>query len=262
MENKLRVVVFTQNDIFFIPQNIIAASKVCNIIEVVDNKDKSSLDNKILDMITWFGFFQCAKMGLRLFLRKIEGFLDLLTSYKMFGGKCNIKHAANLIGANYLVVPNINAVSFVNHVRKLQPDLIISYSAPQIVKTELLNIPRFGIINVHGALLPNYRGCMPSFWYLYNGEKIGGATVHLMSSDIDDGDICLQESIDISDCDSMFKLIKKTKLLGGKLIVEAIKQFSLGTIETRHNNTSEGSYFSWPTKEHAKIFRDNGLKFN
>lgn len=263
MANKrLKVIVITQNDTFYIPTNILKASKVCDIVEVVDNKAKHSLDNKISDMINWFGFWQCAKMGMRQYFRKFQGFLDWLTGYRLFGGKCSIKHAANKINAAFRVETNLNAKNYVEHVRQIKPDLIISYSAPQIVKEELLGIPKHGIINVHGALLPDYRGCMPSFWYLYNDEKLGGATVHMMSKDIDDGDICVQGSVDISDCKTMFQLMKKTKELGGELIVEAIKKYTDGTIVTRKNDTENGSYYTWPTKEQAIEFRRKGKRLN
>lgn len=172
--NRLKVMVITQNDTFFIPTNIIKAGDVCNIVEVVDNKAKHSLDNKISDMVKWFGFWQCAKMGVRSYRRKFQGLLDKLTGYSLYGGSCSIAHAARKIGANFNVVKNINDKVFVQHVREIAPDLIVSYSAPQVIKPELLSVPKHGIINVHGALLPNYRGCMPSFWYLYNGEKWGG----------------------------------------------------------------------------------------
>lgn len=259
-EKKLKVFVFTQQDTFFIPTNILKAAKVCNIVEVVDNKAKHSLDNKLSDMLKWFGFWQCAKMGVKTILRKVQGTMDGLSGYKLYGGTCNIAHVAKIIGADFKVVPNLNAKEYVEHVRELAPDLIISYSAPQIIKPELLSVPKYGIINVHGALLPNYRGCMPSFWYLFNNEKLGGATVHYMSADIDDGDICLQGSVDISDCKTMFQLMRKTKELGGELIVETIKKIADGTLETRPNDTKNGSYFTWPTVEQAKQFRKEGKR--
>ena len=86
--------VITQNDTFYIPTNILKAAKVCDIVEVVDNKAKHSLDNKLSDMLKWFGFWQCAKMGVRTLWRKVQGVLDVCSGYKLYDGKCNIKHAA------------------------------------------------------------------------------------------------------------------------------------------------------------------------
>lgn len=260
MADKLRVIALTQQDVFFIPTNIIKASQVCEIIEIVDNKAKSSLDNKITDMIKWFGFFQCAKMGVLTFSRKLQNAIDKMTGLKAFGGSCSIEAAARYIGANFQTISNINSKDYVEHVKSLKPDLIISYSAPQIIKDELLSVPKYGILNVHGALLPNYRGCLPSFWYLYNDEKLGGATVHYMSSDIDDGDICIQKETDISDCKTMFQLMRKTKLVGGEAMVEAIEKIQNGILSPRKNDIENGSYFTWPTVEQAKKFRKSGYK--
>lgn len=260
MSDRLKVIVLTQQDGFFIPTNIIKSSKVCEIIEVVDNHAKSSLDNKIMDMINWFGIYQCAVMGFKTCFRKFQNVVDRISRLKIYGGTCSIKAAAKKIGADFRIVSDVNCEEYVEHVRELNPDLIISYSAPQIIKETLLGIPKHGILNVHGALLPKYRGCLPSFWYLYNGEKLGGATVHYMSTNIDDGDICVQKSTDISDCKTMFQLMRKTKFVGGEAMVEAIERVSKGTLEPRKNNTENGSYFTWPTIEQAKVFRKRGLR--
>lgn len=260
MSNRLRVVVMTQNDRFFIPRNIYKASKVCEIVEIVEVDCKSSLDNKLSDYYKWFGFMQCAKMGAKTIAREGQKYLDKLCGYKLCNGFCSVKDVAKVIGVPHQVIHDSNDKDFVAHIRELQPDLIISYSAPQIIKEELLNTPKHGVINVHGSLLPDYRGCLPSFWYIYNGEKLGGATVHYMSAKIDDGSIIKQGSVDISDCKSMFQLMGKTKELGGELMVQAIQAIADGTVEVRPNNTAEGRYFTWPTVEQAKEFRKNGCK--
>jgi len=258
--NKLKVIVITQQEGFFIPANILKAAEVCNVVEVVDNKGEFSLENKLPDMLKWFGFWQCAKMGMKTVWRKIQSVLDGLSHYKLYGGKCNIRHAAKVIGADFRVVKDLNAKEYVNHVRELAPDLIISYSVPQIIRQELLDVPKYGIINVHGALLPHYRGCMPSFWYLFNNEKQGGATVHYMSATIDGGDICMQGNVDISDCQTMFQLMRKTKELGGRLVAETVRKLADGTLETHPCDTSNGSYYTWPTAEQARQFRKAGKR--
>lgn len=259
-EKKLNVIVLTQQDGFFIPTNILKAGQECRILEVVNNRAKSSLDNKISDMVRWFGFFQCAKMGIRTCWRKACDLIDRVSGFRFFGGACSVSSAAKKLGAEYRTVENVNSPAYVQHVRELKPDLIISYSAPQVIKPELLGVPRYGVLNVHGALLPDYRGCLPSFWYLYNDEKLGGATVHFMSAAIDDGDICVQKEVDISDCRTMFQVMGKTKLVGGEAMVEAIRRVTDGTLETRKNDTENGRYFTWPTVEQAKQFRKQGKK--
>lgn len=262
MSENLRVVVMTQSDRFFIPHNIRVASEVCELCEIVQVDCKSSLENKLGDYLSWFGFFQCAKMGVRTVLRAAKGIFDRLTGFRICGGECSVSHVARALGVPYRVITDSNAPDFVEQMRKLSPDLIISYSAPQVIKPELLRIPKHGIINVHGSLLPDYRGCLPSFWYLYNEEKVGGATVHYMSEKIDDGGIIKQGSVDISECRSMFSLIGKTKKLGGILMADAIKDIADGRDVTVPNDTSKGRYFTWPTKDQAKEFRKKGYRFS
>ena len=258
--NKLRVMVFTQEENFFIPKNILKASKECDIIEIVDNQNKNSMENKLTDLLKWFGFWQCFKMGIKTIFRKLCGVADKISGYKLFNGECSVKAAAKKIGADFKVIEDVNAPDYVEHVKKLAPDLIISYSAPQVVKDILLNVPKYGILNVHGAILPHYRGLLPSFWYLYNDEKLGGATVHFMSKAIDDGNIFVQGTVDISDCKTMFELMKRTKQLGGDLMIDAINKVKNGDLESYPNRLEEGSYFTWPTIEQAKIFRKKGKR--
>lgn len=260
MSGKLKVVVMTQADRFFIPKNIAKAAAECELLEIVEVNCKSALENRLSDYYKWFGFFQCAKMGVVTVGREAEKFLDRLTGYRLAGGCCSVRDVAKKLGVAHRVITDSNDPAYVRHIRELAPDLIISYSAPQIIKAELLGVPRCGVINVHGALLPDYRGCLPSFWYLYKDEKLGGATVHYMSAKIDDGDIIEQGSVDISDCKSMFRLMKKTKAVGGDLMVRAIRDIENGTVERRKNETEKGSYFTWPTVEQAKEFRAKGKR--
>ncbi len=258
MDERCRVLVMTQNDRFFIPRNIARAAGVCELLAVVEVDCKSSLDNKLSDYLRWFGPVQCAGMGFVTVGRELEKYLDRLCGYRVFHGYCSVRDVARALGVEHRVISDSNDPAFVAWVRSLKPDLIASYSAPQIIRDELLSVPKDGIVNVHGSLLPDYRGCLPSFWYLYNGEKTGGATVHYMSAKIDDGDIIEQGRTDISDCRSMFQLIGRTKELGGELMVKAIREIAAGTAERKPNRTEEGRYFTWPTVEQAREFRKRG----
>lgn len=260
MSKRLRVVVMTQNDRFFIPQNIKKASEVCEMLEIVEVDSKYSLDNQIGNYFKWFGFIQCAKMGFITIGREIEKYLDRLVGYRLFCGYCSVRDVAKANGIPYQVITKSNDSEYVQHIRNLNVDLIISYSAPQIIKEELLNTPKYGVINVHGSLLPDFRGCLPSFWYLYYDEKTGGATVHYMSALIDDGDIIEQGKVDLSDCKSMFQEIRKTKTMGGELMVKAIQDIQNGTVIRKKNEIEKGRYFTWPTVAQAKEFRAKGKR--
>src|SRR5262249_34005154 len=117
---------------------------------------------------------------------------------------------------------SVNSAEYLDRLRRLGLDLIVSINASQKFKTPILSLPRLGCINVHGALLPRYRGRLPSFWVLANGEKETGTTVHFMNEELDDGPILLQERVAIAPDDTQDSLIRKTKAVGARLIVDAI----------------------------------------
>lgn len=260
MSEKLKVIVLTQNDRFYIPKNIYKAAQVCELMEVVEVQCKSAMDNRLSDYYKWFGFWQCAKMGVKTIGRELLKYLDRLCGYKLQQGFCSVRDVAAAMGVPHRVITDSNAADFVEHIREMQPDLIVSFSAPQIIREPLLSMPRHGIINVHGSLLPDYRGCFPSFWYVFNGEKLGGATVHYMSAAIDDGLILNQGTVDLSQCKSIFQAMAKTKTIGGELIVKTILDIQNGTLDPKPNKAEEGRYFTWPTIQQAKEFRAKGCK--
>jgi folate-dependent phosphoribosylglycinamide formyltransferase PurN len=256
----MKIIVFTQEDSFFIPRNIEKLINVSEVIAIVNINNKGALKNKIHDFINWFGLFQVAKMGSVTLFRKIQDILDRCFDYKVANGYCSVKSIAKKNNIPYWIVSNINNTNIYAQIKALNADLIVSYSAPQVIKEPLLSLPIYGIINVHGSLLPYYRGCMPSFWYLFNDEKIGGATVHYMSSQIDDGEIIIQETVSLENCKSMFQIMNRTKKLGGNLVIEAVKRIEMGTVIPKANNSNEGSYFPFPSIGDAKKFRKKGKR--
>lgn len=251
----LKVIIMTQQDRFYIPKNIQKIIDNAEVLEIVNVECKSSLQNKIYDFIKWFGFFQVTKMGIVTILRSLEGKLDQMTGYRLFNGLCGVEYVSRKNGIPYKVIQSSNDQDFYKEVKNINPDVILSFSAPQVIKEPLLSFPKYGILNVHGSLLPDYRGCMPSFWYIFNEEKYGGATVHYMSAKIDDGDIVAQDKVYIGDCKSMFQLMKLTKRIGGEIMVKAIQALEEGTLERKPNISAEGRYFTWPTISQGKEFR-------
>jgi len=254
----MKVVILTQEDIFFIPENIQKIIDIAEVAAVININCKRSLNNMTMKFIRWFGVIQSVKMLCKIIIRRLQGLADVLSGYRLFKGFCSIRHVTQKNSIPFIVTKDVNAQSCITTISKINPELILSFSAPQVIKAPLLNLPRYGIINLHGSLLPDYRGCLPSFWYLYNGEKIAGATVHYMSEKIDDGDIIIQETVSIGNCYTMFDVMSKTKKLGGELMLKAIRMIDDGHMTTKNNCIQEGRYFSWPTSEQAREFRKKG----
>lgn len=250
----------TQQDRFFIPKNIQRIIDHAEVLQIVNVDTKHSLQNKPTDFLRWFGFLQTFRMGIRVIARTIQGKLDQWAGYKLYHGLCGIEHVARKNNVPYKVIHDSNSNAFVDECSALAPDLILSFSAPEVIREPLLSIPKHGILNVHGSLLPDYRGCMPSFWYLYHEEEYAGATVHLMSKKIDDGDIVAQDKVYIGDCQTMFELMKRTKELGGQLMVDVLHQIEIGKLTKTPNMIEKGRYFTWPTKEQSVQFREKKKK--
>ena len=104
---------------------------------------------------------------------------------------------------------NPNTPAFVNLIRRLDPELILSFYYRRILGKELLSIPRLGGINLHGSLLPRYRGRSPVNWVLVNGETETGVTLHYMVESADAGDIVAQERVLIDIEDTALSLFRK-----------------------------------------------------
>ena len=156
---------------------------------------------------------------------------------------------------------SINESDFLDELQKRNVDLVISIACPQIVRKELLKLPRHGVINIHGALLPKYRGKLPSFWVLANGEKRTGVTVHYMNEKLDDGAIIVQREVPISADDTLHSLGLKSKVgYGASALAEAVKLIMDGDVETLPNDKEEATYFSFPTDEAIARFRERGRK--
>lgn len=156
---------------------------------------------------------------------------------------------------------NVNDPTFLDFLRAQDVDLVVSIACPQIVREELLNCPPEGVINIHGALLPKYRGKLPSFWVLANGEEKTGVTVHYMNEDLDDGPIIEQKEVPIRSDDTLHSLVLRSKVqYGASALAEAVQQVEHGTVEVQENPEDEATYFSFPTPDAISRFRDRGRR--
>lgn len=203
--------------------------------------------------------------GIREFL--VESFffgyykiLDVLSRFLHLGRFYSVKQLAQFHQIPVYEPHDVNAPAFLDTLRRLSPDLIISVSPPQVFREGLIELPTLGCINVHSSLLPKYRGVLPTFWVLANGEQETGVTVHYMSKGIDEGDIILQEKVTITPEETLHSLIRKCKEVGANLVLEAISQFQGGSVSALPNPVQEGSYFSFPTRRDVRRFKAHGRK--
>lgn len=166
--------------------------------------------------------------------------------------------------AEYYNVPvhhpqDVNSPEFIEQLKSLGVDLILSVSCPQIFKKDLIALPAMGCLNLHGADLPEYRGIMPSFWMLANEEKQAGITIFFVNAGIDTGDVAGKRIFPILPEDTLENFIIRSKQHACDLALEVIGKIENGTVE-RKPLEGEGSYFGWPTREAYRRFRKSGRR--
>lgn len=130
-----------------------------------------------------------------------------------------------------------NNTEFIEKIKALYPDLLCVVAYGKILPKELLDIPRYGAINVHGSLLPEYRGAAPIQWAVLNGDKRTGITTMFMDIGMDTGDMILKEETEIGEDETTGELWDRLSKIGAKLLVKTIEKIE--TIPDKENKTLE-----------------------
>lgn len=115
-------------------------------------------------------------------------------------------------------------VEFIEEIKKIEPDVICVVAYGKILPKEILEIPKFGCINVHGSLLPKYRGAAPIQWAVINGEKVTGVTTMYMDVGMDTGDMILKEETEIAPDETTGELWDRLAQIGADLLVKTLEQ--------------------------------------
>ena len=141
---------------------------------------------------------------------------------------------------------------FIEKIKQLEPEYICVVAYGKILPRELLEIPKKGCINVHGSLLPQYRGAAPIQWAVLNGDKKTGITTMYMDEGMDTGDMILKEEVEIGENETTGELWQRLSKIGGNLLVKTIEQIEEGTAP-REKQSSEYSMAPMLSKDMAKI---------
>ena len=138
-------------------------------------------------------------------------------------------------------------------ITSLNPDIIITCAYGQILPEAILTYPKYGCINVHGSLLPKYRGGAPIHHSIIAGDKETGITIMYMDQKMDSGDIIAQEKLPILSSDNLDSLYEKMSLLGANLLIKTLPSIIAGTNSRQKQNESEVTFGYNITKEEEKI---------
>lgn len=149
-----------------------------------------------------------------------------------------------------------NNPEFVEQLKDINPDVICVVAYGKIIPKEILDIPRLGCINVHGSLLPKYRGAAPIQWAVLNGDKKTGITTMFMDVGMDTGDMINKEVVQIGDDETTGELWDRLSIIGAKLLVKTLKDLENGTYK-REKQGDDFTVAPMIKKEMAKIDWEN-----
>lgn len=142
---------------------------------------------------------------------------------------------------------------FIDKYKEMNPELAVVVAFGQILSKELLDIPQKGNINVHGSLLPKYRGAAPIQWSVINGDKETGVTTMFMDEGMDTGDMLLKEVVEIGAEETAGELFDRLSILGAEVLSKTIDRLQDGTLTREKQNHSEATHVSMISKDLGKL---------
>lgn len=161
---------------------------------------------------------------------------------------CALEH-----GIPVLQPEKVKEPEFVEQLRSYEPDLIAVTAFGQILSEPILEMPKYGCINVHGSLLPKYRGAAPMQWSIIDGEKVTGITTMYMAKGLDSGDMLLKAEVEITDEDTFATIHDKMAVTGANLLLDTLDQLEAGTLERIPQDHDAATYAPMITKETGHI---------
>lgn len=142
----------------------------------------------------------------------------------------------------------VNSAETAERIRLAAPDLIVVAVFGQILKADIIGVPRLGAINVHPSMLPRYRGPNPFYWTLRNREEQTGLTVHHIDEGIDTGDIILQREMPVIPGDTETTLHHRSAEVARELLGEVVRRVADGSAPRVPQDAAEASYYGPPPR--------------
>lgn len=163
-----------------------------------------------------------------------------------------VKAAAEALGISVLQPRRADEAAFLQAVREASPDVIVVAAYGQLLKPALLQLPKYGCINIHASLLPRWRGAAPIQRAVMAGDAFAGVTTMQMAEGLDTGDILLQERIPLAPDETGGSLFEKLAVLGGQLILKTLDACAAGTLQPEPQPAAGVTYA-------AKLEKADGL---
>ncbi|RAY16071.1 methionyl-tRNA formyltransferase [Actinomadura craniellae] len=140
-----------------------------------------------------------------------------------------------------------------SRLKEADPDVIVATNWRTWIPPRIFDLPRYGTLNVHDSLLPKYAGFAPLIWALINGEKEVGVTAHMMTEEMDAGDVVLQRAVPVGDTDTAADLFHRTLELFGPITVDGLELIASGRTDWARQDRSQASFFHKRSIEDSRI---------
>ncbi len=147
----------------------------------------------------------------------------------------------------------LNDEALIEEIAALRPDISVVVAYGLMIPSALIDLPRLGTINVHGSLLPRYRGAAPMQYALLNGDPVAGVTIMYVSEKLDSGDIILTKEIEVGEDEIFGELHDRLSVLGAETLVAAMQQIACGTSSRTPQNNAEATFAPSISKEECVI---------
>ncbi len=248
--SKLRILFITEDDPLYVirffevffeeyPRNEI---DVCGV--TVDHAFHEPIWKTALRLWHFYGPVDFARLGGRFAFVKLRG--------------VSIERLAKQYGITSMPTSSVNEPAYVERVKELAPDVIVSVAAPEIFKKCILVAARNRCVNIHSGRLPKYRGMLPNFWQLLEGERVATVTVHEMVEKIDAGTVLGTIEVPLREQDRLDRVITETKCQGARLMIDLLRKIAAGADEPIPLGQEEANYYSWPKNQDVRKFRARG----
>lgn len=138
-------------------------------------------------------------------------------------------------------------------VKSLAPDILVVVAYGRILPDDILAVPKYGAVNVHGSLLPKYRGAAPIQWAVLNGDKVTGVSTMYLASEMDTGDVIYTAETEIGEFETSGELFDRLKVMGAELLVKTLRGIEAGTAPRTAQDHAKASYVKMLDKSDSPI---------
>lgn len=260
---KLNVFIISQEEPFYIPKVIRYLSEnqndnfqIVGATRLQPHRKNKTMKDWLLERTQIYTYWEL--FITTCFFLYCKVWYKLLSKIGMYN-PFSVKAVYQKNGVQEIDTQDINSKEYLDELGKLNIDIILSISPPQLFEKDLLELPKVACLNAHGTLLPRHRGVFGSWWMLFEGDKEIGTTIHTMVDRLDAGAVVWQKEIPMPYKATQYSIAYHTKKIMAEGLVEVLNRYAKNKVKILLSPYTE-SYHRAPSKEQGKAFHQQGLR--